>query len=174
LANPQKREGIRKTLLNLYFSDRSLGFEEILKSAEVYQRQLELDFYENRAADWLPSYEREALRGTQFKTYIPKIYNYTCAISRQRIIVADIQMIDACHIRPWSETKDDSIQNGIALTPTLHRAFDRGIITINPDYTVSVSKDISESAYSPFNLSQFEGRRILLPEREEWWPWVGA
>ncbi|MGB6035138.1 MAG: HNH endonuclease [Cryomorphaceae bacterium] len=35
---------------------------------------------------------------------------------------ADNQMIDACHIRPWSTTKDDRIQNGIALSPILHRA----------------------------------------------------
>ncbi|MGB6037274.1 MAG: HNH endonuclease [Cryomorphaceae bacterium] len=82
-------------------------------------------------------------------------------------------MIDACHIRPWSRTKDDSIQNGIALSPTLHRAFDRGIVKINDDYTVAVSRDISESGDSPFNLGQFDGRKILLPERKDWWPRVG-
>jgi predicted restriction endonuclease len=48
--------------------------------------------------------------------------------------------------------------------------FDRGIVTIKPDYTVSVSNSIEESSASPFNLGQFEGKRILLPEREEWWP----
>jgi hypothetical protein len=43
----------------------------------------------------------------------------------------------------------------------------------NAKYTVSISKDISESGDSPFNLRQFEGRKMLLPEKEEWWPRVG-
>jgi putative restriction endonuclease len=144
---------------------------------------LELNFFGNLAAEKeSPTYrvvEREA-RCAYFKSRIPDIYNHTCAIllrlrsaqARQRIIAADTQMIDACHIKPWSTTKDDSIQNGIALTPTLHRAFDRGIVKINADYTVSVSKAISESGDSPFNLRQFDGAKILLPEREEWWPRV--
>jgi putative restriction endonuclease len=176
LANPAKREKLRLELLAHYFPQKMMSTDEVHRSSEAYRKQLELDFYDSIAADRLPTeyrlYEREA-RGTLFKNMIPKIYNHTCAISRQRIIsVDDVQMIDACHIHPWSRSKDDSIQNGIALSPTLHRAFDRGIVTIKPDYTVSVSDAIAESGDSPFNLRQFEGRKILLPEREEWWPRV--
>ena len=177
LQNSGKRETLRKQLLEYYFPNKGFGIDEVNRSAEKYLRQLELDFEQNIAADRLPpSYrliEREA-RCALFKSRIPQIYNYTCAVSRQRITTtADVQMIDACHIRPWSKTKDDSIQNGIALTPTIHRAFDRGIIRINADYTVAVSDDITENENSPFSLKQFEGKRILLPEMEEWWPRFG-
>lgn len=175
LSDPVNREQLRLQLLAHYFPHKTIRGEEVLRSAETYRKQLELNFFGNIAADKeSPTYRvmnREA-RCAYFKSRIPDIYNHTCAISRQRIIAADIQMIDACHIRPWSSSKDDSIQNGIALSPTLHRAYDRGIVQINADYTVSVSRDISESGDSPFNLRQFEGMRILLPEREEWWPRV--
>ncbi|MEL0649918.1 HNH endonuclease [Algibacter sp. TI.3.09] len=46
----------------------------------------------------------------------------------------NIQMVDGCHIIPFSVSNDDTIPNGLSLSPNLHRAFDRGIITINEDY----------------------------------------
>lgn len=176
LLDPLKREQLRSDLMAHYFPNKSMRPDDVLRSVASYRKQLELNFFGNMVADKAPTayrvMDREA-RCAFFKSRIPDIYNHTCAISRQRIIAADTQMIDACHIRPWSRTKDDSIQNGIALSPTLHRAFDRGIVTINPDYTVSVSESIAENEGSPFNLRQFDGRKILLPEREEWWPRVG-
>jgi len=48
--------------------------------------------------------------------------------------------------------------------------FDRGLITITSYYTVSVSDLISEDAHSPFGLKQFEGQKISLPVKKEWWP----
>jgi len=66
------------------------------------------------------------LRGDVFKREIPKIYNNTCCISGMRIdSTFNISMIDACHIIPFSISYDDTITNGIALCPNLHRAFDR-------------------------------------------------
>lgn len=176
LQNFVRREKLRNQLLDYYFPNKRFLTDEINRSSTTYLKQLQLDFEQNIAADRSPKtyrvVERE-LRCAIFKSRIPRIYNYTCAISRQRIISDDVQMIDACHIKPWSQTKDDGIQNGIALTPTLHRAFDRGIIRINADYTVSVSNNISENENSPFSLQQFAGKRILLPERKEWWPRFG-
>lgn len=177
LQNSLKREKLRENLLNHYFPSKHLTKNEVHRSTEAYIKQLEMSFTENIAADKMPKMyrlvEREA-RCALFKSRIPQIYNFTCAISRQRIIATDnTQMIDACHIKPWSETKDDRIQNGIALTPTLHRAFDRGIIRISSDYIVTLSSKITENADSPFSLQQFVGTKILLPERREWWPVFG-
>jgi putative restriction endonuclease len=131
-----------------------------------YLDQLEMDFNSNSAADRLPKEYRIIEIETRcaiFKTRIPKIYNDTCAISRQRIIsINHTQIIDACQILPWRITKDDTMQNGIALTSTLHRAFDRGIVKINPGYPLSISKEIAENEDAPFSLRQFEGNKTLL------------
>ncbi|MEK6546248.1 MAG: HNH endonuclease [Nitrospinota bacterium] len=72
-------------------------------------------------------------------------------------------MIDACHIIPFSESYDDTITNGIALCPNLHRAFDRGLISIDNNYKVMVSKKIIETN-SKYSLKQFKGKKILLPK----------
>jgi putative restriction endonuclease len=78
-------------------------------------------------------------------------------------------MIDACHIIPFSESYNDTITNGIALSPSIHRAFDRMLITINADYIIRVSPTVTETE-SPFSLQQFDGKQILLPEKSEYHP----
>jgi putative restriction endonuclease len=110
------------------------------------------------------------IRGGLFKRMIPKIYNNTCCISGMKIETSmNIQMIDACHIVPFSISNDDTIPNGISLSPNLHRAFDRGLITINKDYVVRVSPTVKEKN-SVYSISQFEGYRISLPEEVKWYP----
>lgn len=110
------------------------------------------------------------VRGGVFKREIPKIYNYQCAISEMKIeSTRNIQMIDACHIVPFAFSKNDTITNGISLSPNLHRAFDRGLITINNDYTVVVTSKIIESK-SAYSISQFEGKKILLPQNSNYYP----
>ena len=113
--------------------------------------------------------EEVFVRGGVFKKEIPRIYNHTRSISGMRIITGySIQMIDACHIIPFSESHDDTISNGISLCPNLHRAFDRLLITLDEDYRV-VTKPFVEDD-SLYSIKQFEGKQILLPENIKHYP----
>lgn len=109
--------------------------------------------------------EDKVMRGQIFKVVIPQIYDHTCAISRMRLnsMEKNVSMVDACHIVPFSESHDDTVGNGIALCPNLHRAFDRGLISISDDYTVLVNDNFAEDTQSVFSLSQFKDQRIKLP-----------
>ncbi len=117
-------------------------------------------------------YEEEIyIRSSIFKREIPKIYNNTCCISGMRVDAVDnISMIDACHIIPFSESYNDTITNGIALCPNLHRAFDRGLISISDNYTVILNNNFNEPNRSSYNLKQFEGLKIILPENPSFYP----
>ena len=115
--------------------------------------------------------EEVFVRGGIFKKEVPKIYNYTCCISGLRIDAGDnISMVDACHIIPFSESFNDTISNGLALCPNLHRALDRGLLSINEDYKVIVNKNFSEPNLSAYNIKQFEGKEIRLPLNEHHHP----
>ena len=63
----------------------------------------------------------------------------------------------------------DTIPNGISLSPNLHRAFDRGLLTINKDYVVRISPTVIENN-SVYSITQFEGKSIKLPEKIKWYP----
>ncbi len=81
----------------------------------------------------------------------------------------NINMIDACHIIPFSESFDDTIANGIALCPNLHRAFDRGLIGIDGKYRVVVSNTFRENDCN-YSIRNFEGKEIILPKQKEYYP----
>jgi putative restriction endonuclease len=86
-----------------------------------------------------------------------------------RVIVdKEVQMVDACHIIPFSESHDDTISNGLSLCPNLHRAFDRGLISISDEYRVLV-KSFYETD-NGYSIKQFDGAKILLPLRSEYLP----
>jgi putative restriction endonuclease len=80
----------------------------------------------------------------------------------------DVQMVDACHIVPFAESHDDTIGNGLSLSPTFHRAFDRHLISIDSDYRVVVSAAFAEAGSQ--SIRAFAGRVIALPEGREYWP----
>ncbi len=110
------------------------------------------------------------LRGSLFKREIPKIYNNTCCISGMRIdATISISMIDACHIVPFSVSYDDTVTNGIALCPNLHRAFDRGLIAIDENCHVVVSKSFKEDE-TTYRIGAFEGKEIKLPNLKSYYP----
>lgn len=181
LIEKDHKDEFENYLLEYYFSvsktqisdySKNHLFEEIEQQilcddTAVYKKRIqELNLKLNEA-----EFEEEIfVRGGVFKKEIPKIYKYHCAISSMRIETSrNIQMIDACHIVPFAVSNNDTIQNGISLSPNLHRAFDRGIITINSDYIVRVSNQIKEND-SVFSLIQFDGKQIILPENKTFWP----
>ena len=149
------------------YEEENIENQILNEPKEAYQRHIQ-SLKEILEAD---EYEEELfVRGGLFKKTIPKIYDFTCCITGMKIQSShNIQMIDACHIYPFSLSGDDTVTNGIALSPTLHRAFDRGLITINSDFIVRVSPTIEEEE-SNFKLSQFSGRQITLPEKEKYYP----
>jgi len=110
------------------------------------------------------------LRGSLFKRKIPKIYDNTCCISGMKVdATINVSMVDACHIVPFSISYDDTVTNGIALCPNLHRAFDRGLIAIDENYKVVVSNTFREDETS-YRIRNFEGKMIQFPKLESYYP----
>ena len=170
LKDAVMREKLRRVLLDAYFggsegSNKSYISEvekQMLHDAPVVYRQQTAGLDE----------EEIIARGGVFKRLIPRLYNYTCCISGMRIMAGNaVQMVDACHIVPFAESRDDTVANGLSLCPNLHRAFDRGLIRIDGDYRVVVSSGFSE-AEGNYGVKGFDGVRIKLPLEREYWPGV--
>ena len=170
LINPHTREVLKQTLLSTYFpAAHNLSSNNELITTIIHQILHEAPaVYKTKAVSF--DEEEVFIRGGVFKKEIPKIYNYTCCISGMRIIAdKEVQMIDACHIVPFSQSSDDTIGNGLSLCPNLHRAFDRGLVAISDDYRVLVKPfhEVNNNAYS---IKQFEGKRVLLPKEKAYHP----
>lgn len=181
LQDPINQMWFEQLILENYFSNfkavyqrPSINYEEERIENEILNesKKAYIDHMQNlKEILQEDEFEEEIfVRGSLFKKTIPKVYDYTCSISGLKVeSTHKIQMIDACHIHPFSISKDDTVTNGITLSPTLHRAFDRGLITINSNFVVRVSPTIIREE-SNFTMSQFDGRNIILPENEKFYP----
>ena len=59
-------------------------------------------------------------------------YGHRCAMTR-----IQLRLVDAAHILPVAAPGSaDHIVNGIALSPTYHRAFDNGLIYLDEQYVM--------------------------------------
>jgi putative restriction endonuclease len=111
------------------------------------------------------------VRGSLFKRLVPKVYNYTCCFSGMRVISTyEVSLVDACHIVPFSVSGDDTIGNGLALCPNLHRAFDRGLLSVDADYRVLVSEAFGEAEGHPYSLRALLGKLMALPFDRKLYP----
>jgi len=180
LLVPESRDIFKISLLDKYFPETKSNFgsngNDDLPSASILHENSEE--YTRKIIELKNQVDENAfqeeifIRGGLFKREIPKIYNNTCAISGLRLtsVISNVSMVDACHIVPFSESYDDTLTNGIALCPNLHRAFDRGLISISDDFTVLINKNFVEDRNSVFSLSQFESQKIILPYSAELYP----
>lgn len=170
LLTPVGREAVRTVIMETYFPRVLYKPREIVLERNAYLQHLKEDFLKGLVAD-PTGIEEEEVRCAIFKQQVPKLYNYRCAVSGLQVSATlNITMVDACHIQPWSVAHNDTIQNGICLTPTLHRAFDRGLITVSENYTVLVSKAFTEDGSSPYALRQFSNKQLSLPANKDFHP----
>ena len=181
LQNPMSRQLFIEMILETYFSATKTNFSFEAQNTEQQQLEFEIlneptAIYQKHLAELKAKLaeddfqEELFVRGSVFKKTVPKIYDYTCCISGMRVSsTKQIQMVDACHIYPVSISKDDTIPNGIALSPNLHRAFDRGLITIKKEYVVRVSPTLQDNN-SVYGIAQFEGVNIQLPKNYAHYP----
>jgi len=119
--------------------------------------------------DELPEFEiaegetREAIVKTRvnqglFRKIILSSYDGKCCITG----IDNVELLIASHIVPWSRDTLNRLNpmNGVCLNALHDRAFDKGLITINEDYKVVVSKRINHKL-----LRKYDQTPISLPDR---------
>ena len=83
--------------------------------------------------------------------------------------LSDSRLLIASHIVPWSKDKQNRLnpRNGLCLSALHDKAFDRGLIALDDDFRVMLSKDL-ERRNEPFVQQFFHPlarQLITLPER---------
>lgn len=172
-CQPAERQTFVLAVLNKYFPEKAETFLKAKNKGGGWFNNIESSILNEPATSYLTIQEDEDLafvRSATFQKVVLRVYNNTCCISGMRVIpMGNQSMIDACHITPFSQSGDNSINNGIALCPNLHRAFDRGLVAIDSDFKVLVSNAFQEYP-GHYGIRMFEGKKINLPNQEEYFP----
>ncbi len=94
--------------------------------------------------------DREAIvinrpfRDAKFRQHIRKLYDRTCAFTGLRLINGKGRPeVEAAHIIPVEHGGNDSVQNGIALSGTVHWMFDRGLLSLSDSYDILPSRHLN-------------------------------
>lgn len=172
LQDASSRDVLTLTLLKVYFSDEAqkalLEQEQINVEAFQYSQKL-LKRY--AAEDQAAQEQSEPVRTQGFRRAIVTAYEHRCAMSGIRIITPDGQSaVEAAHIVPWRISHNDDPTNGLALSPLYHWAFDRGLISVDQDYRVVLSKHLRRDRNIAGDLLAFDQRELILPADEAFYP----
>jgi putative restriction endonuclease len=96
-----------------------------------------------------------------FRVVVMDEYERRCAITGERTV----PVLEAAHIRPYSEDGPHKVSNGLFLRSDLHTLFDRGYLTITRDYRVEMSRRIREEFSNGREYYALSGRPLsVLPK----------
>ncbi|MFN8206176.1 MAG: HNH endonuclease [Bacteroidales bacterium] len=101
-----------------------------------------------------------------FRKLVLASYNNTCCITG----LAQPQLLIAGHIKPWSLDEKNRMNpsNGIAINALHDKAFEKGLMTITPDYTIKISSILIRQKGLPEISDYFlkyNGKKVILPSK---------
>lgn len=147
-----------------------LAFESEKLIAEFQNRTIE-EIETINIEDLPKGEERETIIKTRvnqsfFRSTILSSYNLKCCITGLSIP----DFLEAAHIVSWKSDMNNRTNphNGLCLNSIHHKAFDRGFITVTPDFKILVSNyfdDYSnDNAVNDF-FKKYQNQPIILPDR---------
>lgn len=107
---------------------------------------------------------RARLGQGSFKALVTSAYHKKCAISGDKVL----PILQAAHIKPFSESGPNRINNGLLLRSDLHILFDKGYLTITPNYNIEVSRAIKDEFDNGKNYYIYHGKKLFKLPDNDW------
>jgi putative restriction endonuclease len=167
VAIPENRRKMREALVARYFPHHAAA----LLSSALPQSAISdpLSPPAKVAED-----EPESGRSTAFRRKILEIYDHQCAACGLRIKLPaayDVSFIDAAHLIPFADSRNDHPTNGLALCKNHHWAMDRSLIAPCPDHHWRVSHVLDpRRSNGEADLLDLAGKKLLLPQDQAFHP----
>lgn len=100
-------------------------------------------------------------RNANFRKSVLNAYDNRCAVTRSQM-----RLVEAAHILPVPvENSSDHVSNGLALSPTLHRAYDNCLIYLDTDLVMKLNEQRAEQLVSDHLHAGLDALRPLLNKR---------
>lgn len=110
------------------------GFEDV---QEPYQHE--------ETRDRTRSFSSRLVRDRNFRRIVLNAYEERCCVTGLKLINGGGRAeVEAAHIRPVEHNGPDLITNGLALSGTAHWMFDRGLIGVDDDLKILVSRHVND------------------------------
>lgn len=174
-ANFSKMDAATDALGNIDYDDKETWKyfnDDWEKSVNESEKQIVALEYKLKNITKIPDgKERERLVKSRinqdfFRMAVLSSYQNKCCITG----LPFPDLLNASHIIPWKDDTANRLnpRNGLCLNTLHDRAFDRGFITVMPDYTVNVSsyiRDMLDEKSVADYFMRYQGLKINLPSR---------
>jgi putative restriction endonuclease len=97
-----------------------------------------------------------------FRVLVTDTYRRRCAVTGERAL----PVLQAAHIRPVSEGGTHRLDNGLLLRSDVHALYDRGYVTVTPDFTFRASKRLKDDFDNGAHYFALSGSQIWVPSEE--------
>ena len=117
---------------------------------EVAETPFQLDesqtpFVFEHERERITSMTTRTLRDRFFRRVVLRAYDERCAVTGLKLINGGGRAeVAAAHIRPVEHNGPDIINNGLALSGTVHWMFDRGLISLSDDLEIIISRQVND------------------------------
>ncbi len=108
-----------------------------------------------------PVLVRARLGQGSFRVVVTDAYRRRCAVTGEKAL----PVLVAAHIRPFAEGGEHRVDNGLLLRSDLHILFDRGYVTVTPEYRLEVSRRLRSDFDNGEEYFSWQGQQITLPKK---------
>lgn len=113
------------------------------------------------------SWVKQRVGSSFFRNTVLNAYNKQCCITGQTCE----SLLEACHIVDWANDKKNRLNphNGLCMNIMFHRAYDKNLISITPDYEIVISDKLIESFSNNVSFQNsiisLKGNKIHKPSK---------
>ena len=98
-----------------------------------------------------------------FRVIVTDAYGRRCAVTGEKAL----PVLIAAHIRPFAEGGEHRVDNGLLLRSDIHILFDRGYVTVTPQYRLEVSGRLKTDFDNGEEYIAWRGQQVSVPPTPE-------
>src|SRR5207302_11185122 len=94
-----------------------------------------------------------------FRVIVTDAYGRRCAVTGEKAL----PVLVAAHIRPFAEGGEHRVDNGLLLRSDIHILFDRGYVTVTPQYRLALSARLKTDFDNGEEYIAWRGKQLSVP-----------
>lgn len=165
MDDPVSRHQLREALIARYFPEQRGALAAVVVSNRT-----------PRSPNLLRE-EQPPGRDAAFRRTILEVYDYRCAACGIRVLLNHaISLVEAAHLIPFGESRNDKPTNGMALCPNHHWAMDRLLIAPCPDIKRRAGvwrvngERLDDRIEGQRDLVELASKPVIPPSEEKFYP----
>jgi len=140
--------------------------EDLEQAEEEFEQVANSPFFVKAKRVRVESVRSHVARSSAFPGRVNREYDWKCAVSGVILTTpTNLYEVQAAHVIPVGEGGPDDIRNGLALSHTLHWAFDWGLFGVSENRKVYVPRRVRRMTNNSF-LRDLAGKKIAEARTE--------